>query len=213
VTAYATRRDLYTYGLPRGIVGRQGRLVSSSKAATDVLELDGHGFETDDELLLRATEGGTLSAPLAEGTVYYAIRLTDSTFKLAATAGGAAINITSDGVSMVVSTPLPLDEILEVYSRWVDDFLPGHVVPLESPYPVTVVATVAELAAKKIAHLAGVSSESINEAELAAKAKLERWAKGIPLRDTRATASANKAVYTTATGSDDPRGWGSGSLP
>ncbi len=214
MTAYATKRDVFTYGLARGTVASEGRLVSSSTATTDVLILEGHGFETGDALLLRAVESGTLSAPLVEGTTYYAVRLTDSTFKLSATADGAAINLTSDGVSMLVSIALPFDEILEFYSRFVDAFLPAHLVPLESPYPVTVVAIVAELAAKRLQLLSGARSESMTEIEVAAKAQLERWAKGIPLRDATATASANLAVVTTATSTtSDPRGWGSSSLP
>src|SRR5690242_15137565 len=155
MVAYASRRDVYDYGLPRGTLGMPARLVESSLAATDVLELDGHGFETDDPVILRAAEGGTLSAPLVAGTTYYAINLSDSTFQLAAAAGGAAIDLTTDGVSMLVATPLPFDKVLEFYSRFVDSFLPAHAVPLVAPYPDVVVATVAELAAKKLLHLCG----------------------------------------------------------
>jgi len=216
VTVYATRRDLYRYGLPRGTLGGQGRLVATSLASNDTLELEDHGFETNDEVLVRAVEGGTLSAPLVEGTTYYVIRLTSSTFKLAATAGGAAINLTTDGESMLVTTALPFDEVLEFYSRFVDAFLPAHLVPLipddDGNFPIVVTAHVAELAAKKLQVLSGVASVSISEAELAAKAQLERWAKGIPLRDSRATASANLAIKSTAT-SVDPRGWGTGTIP
>lgn len=212
MTAYATRRDVYTYGLARGTVASEGRLVASSLASTDTLELEGHGFETDDAILVRAIDGGTLSAPLVEGTTYYAIRLTDSTFQLAATAGGAAIGLTSNGVSMLASIALPFDEILEFYSRFVDAFLPAHLVPLSAPYPVTAVAIVAELSAKRLQLISGTRSESMTEIEVAAKAQLERWAKGIPLRDASATASANLAV-TSANLTADPRGWGSGSLP
>lgn len=217
MTAYATRRDVYRFGLPRGTLGSASRLVASSQASSDVLTLEDHGFETDDELLLRAVEGGTLSAPLVEGTTYYAIRLTDSTFKLAATAGGAAINLTTDGVSMLVAIALPFDDVLEFYSRFVDAFLPAHLVPLVADdlgkFPTVVTATVAELAAKKLQILSGVTSVSITEAEVAAKAQLERCAKGIPLRDARATASANLAVTASASSASDPRGWGSGTLP
>ena len=88
MTAYATERDLYTYGLRRGVLVNPGREVESSVASTNVLTLDGHLFTTDDAVTLRAVEGGTLSAPLVEGTVYYVIRLTDSTFSLAASAAG-----------------------------------------------------------------------------------------------------------------------------
>ncbi len=214
VTAYATRRDVYRYGAPRGSFASEGRLVESSSASTNVLTLEGHGFETDDTVLVRAIEDGTLSAPLVADTVYYVIRLSDSTFSLSATESGSAIDLTTSGVSMFVTIALPFDEILEFYSRFVDAFLPAHLVPLESPYPVTVVALVAELAAKKLQILSGVASVSMTETELAAKAQLERWAKGIPLRDAAATASANRAITSAQSGTDtNSRGWGSGTLP
>jgi len=213
VTAYATRGDVFKYGAPRGSLVSEGREVASSLASSNVLTLEGHGFETDDAVLVRAAEGGTLSAPLSAGTTYYVIRLTDSTFKLAATAGGSEINLSSDGVSMIVSIALPFDEILEFYSRWVDDLLPAHAVPLDSPYPVTVVATVAELAGKRLQQIAGVSSVAMTEIETGAKARLERWSKGIPLRDAAATAATNKAVTASLVGISDTRGWGSETLP
>lgn len=213
MAAYATRRDVYRYGLPRGTLGSDARLVASALAATDLVVLDGHGFETDDEIVVRAEEGGSLPTPLVTGTTYYAIRVSESAFQVAATAGGAAIDLTSDAVSMFVAGALPFDEILELYSRFVDPFIPAHLVPLEAPIPVVIVATVAELAAKKLLHLSGQTSVAVNEAELAAKAQLERWAKGVPLRDPRATASANLAVTSTMGSATDPRGWGSGTLP
>lgn len=193
MVAYATRADVYRYGLPRGQLANPGRLCASAIAVTSAFELDGHGFETDDALLFRAESGGELPAPLVAGMTYYAIRENDQTFKVAHAPAGAAIHLTSDGVSVVVATALPMDEVLEFYSRFVDAFLDAHLVPLKAPYPVTVTALVAELSAKKLLLLAGQSSASMTEAELAAKAQLERWAKGLPLRDARATASANVA--------------------
>ena len=214
MAAYATHRDLYRYGLARGALAMPGRLVESSVASSDTLTLDGHGFVTDDEVLVRAAEGGTLTAPLVEGTTYYVVRVTDSTFKLAATSGGAAIDLSTTGDQMVVSSALPVDDVLEFYSRFVDAFLPAHAVPLTDPYPVTVTAIVAELAAKKLMTLAGLSSGVIDAAEVAAKAQLERWAKGIPLRDARATTATNLAITSGLTNDrTDPRGWGSGTLP
>lgn len=213
MTAYATRRDVYRYGLARGALGNPGREVASSTASTDLLELDGHGFETGDEVLVRAIEGGTLSAPLVAGTTYYVIRVSDSTFKLSATSNGGPIDLTSNGSTMVVTVDLPFDDILEFYSRFVDAFLPAHIVPLTAPYPITVVALVAELAAKKLQLISGQSSVTMTEIELAAKAQLQRWALGIPLRDAMATPSANLAIVTTLGDSADPRGWGSGTLP
>lgn len=188
MVAYAQRRDIYRYGLPRGALGNPGRLVGSSLAATSTIELIEHGFESDDAVTLRATENGTLSAPLVSGVVYYVIFLSDSTFQVAAAPDtGIPITLTSDGVSMLVCADLPFDDVLEYYSRFVDGFLPAHAVPLPVPYPVTVVAIVAELTAKKIQILSGLSSDSMRESELAAKAQLERWALGIPARDAAAT--------------------------
>jgi len=212
--AYATHRDLYRYGLARGALAMPGRLVESSAASSDLLTLDGHGFVDDDEVLVRAAEGGTLSAPLVEGTTYYVIRITDSTFKLSATAGGAAIDLSTSGDQMIVASTLPVDDVLEFYSRFCDAFMPAHAVPLESPYPVTVTAIVAELAAKKLMTLAGLASGVVDAAEVAAKAQLERFAKGIPVRDARVTTATNLAISSALTNDrTDPRGWGSGMLP
>lgn len=213
MAAYATRRDVYKYGLPRGSLGTQSRLAASASTGADTIELDEHGFETDDAILVRATENGSLPAPLAASVAYYVIRISDSTFKLAATAGGAAINLTSEGADFTVSAALPFDDVLEYYSRFVDGFLPAHAVPLEDPYPLVVTATVAELAAHKLQLICGLTSESMAQIEVGAKAKLERWAKGIPLRDTRATQATNKAIYETVGSTvTDPRGWGSDEL-
>jgi hypothetical protein len=214
VTAYATRRDLYRYGLPRGGLTMPGRIVDQASAGSDIITLDGHGFETDDAVLVRAVDGGSVASPLAEGVTYYVIRVTDATFKLAATAGGSAIDLTSAGESMLVAAALAVDEVLEFYSRFVDAFLPSHAVPLLAPYDITVVALVAELAAKKLLMLSGQTSIALDAAEIAAKAQLERWAKGIPLRSVAATqAATNLAVVSTLSSTSNPRGWGSGSLP
>ena len=74
---------------------------------------------------------------------------------------------------------------------------------------------VAELAAKKLMNLDGKSSEIVNQAEIAAKAMLERFASGMPLRPATGvtTAPTNLAVTSRISTRTDPRGWGSGSLP
>jgi hypothetical protein len=226
--SYASHSDLYRFGLPRGMLANPGR-IASALSATQAFELDGHGFATDEALLFRAESGGTLPTPIVAGATYYAIRVNDQMFKVAAAPGGPVINLTSDGSSVVVATPLPIDEVLEFYSRFVDGFLPAHFVPLSAP-SITVRAIVAELAAKKLLLMAGQSSQSMTEQELAAKAQLERWAKSLPLRDG-ARGSANLA-YSESVRSEtrpvntgarnwDPRFWdprtgsfgGGGTLP
>jgi hypothetical protein len=201
---YCQRADVYKYGFPRGLLANPGRRCASVNATTDKLELDGHGFETDTPVMFRAEGSGSLPSPLLASTTYYAIRVTDSAFQVALVAGGAAINLTSTGTAVLVATPLAFDDVIEFYSRWADDFLPANAVPL-NPVPVVVRGLVAELAAKKLLLLAGQSSQSMDAQELAAKAQLERYAKGIPLRDTTAVARTNLAHSEGVV--SDPRGW------
>ena len=212
---YCSREDVNGW-LPAGEISGWSRLAATVLASDDAFTLAGHGLETDTAVTVRAVEGGSLPSPLAEGTTYYAIRLTSSRFKLSATAGGSAINLTTDGDSVVVAREPDYDSKIEFYSRWADAFLPAHLVPLEAPIHPTVKGIVAQLAAKALLNLDGKSSELVNAAELAAKAQLERFAKGLPLRGAAATASANLAVTGSGVSAStglDPRGWGSESLP
>lgn len=214
---YATRSDVYAFGLPRGTLGSSSRLVASAQAANDTIELEDHGFDDGSRVIFRAVEGGALAAPLVSGTVYYAIRISDATFQVAANDGGSAIDLTSDGVSMLVATELPFDMVLEFYSRFVDACLPAHLVPLKpdanGKYPAVIVAMVAELSACKLQMLSGTSSVSVAEREVAAKEQLKRMQLGTPLRDERATGPANLAVVSSSRTAGDPRGWGSRGLP
>ena len=189
MTSYATQNDVYTLALPRGSLGNPGRLVAASLAATSSIELEEHGFSSDGTtpITFRVTQGGSLSAPLVAGTVYYALYLSDSFFQVSVTPNGSPITLTTDGVSVQVATDLPWAAVGEFYSSWVDAFLPAEAVPLAAPYPVTVVGIVANLMAAKLQRISGTSSESMDKEELAAKAQLERWIKGLPVRDVAVT--------------------------
>ncbi len=195
MVAYATQSDVYRYGLPRGSLGNPGRLAESSLASTSTITLSEHGFTTGDTITLRATTGGTLSAPLVAGTSYFVLRANDSAFQVSSN-GVTPITLTTDGISMMIAADLPFGDVLEYYSRFVDGFLPAHAVPLQTPYPITVVAIVASLSARRLQILSGVMSESMKDEELSAKAQLERWAKGIPARDA---ASSTKPTNLTIT--------------
>jgi hypothetical protein len=197
--------------LPPGAITSPTGILASCLASSDVLTYDGHGLETNDEVTVRAASAGTLSAPLVAGAVYYAIRLTNSTFKLAASAGGAALNITSDGVEMVVTREPKFDDVIEFVSRWADTFLPAHVVPLTAPIHPLVRGVVADVSAKRILNANGQDSAAVTAAELAGKAILERFAAGMPLRGGTAQVPSNLAITATSVSSGaDPRGWGSG---
>ncbi len=212
---YCTRADV-NRRLPIGSVVSAGGIGATADATTNVFEYDGHGLETDDSVILRVVEGGTLPAPLVAETTYYAIRLSNSTFKLAATAAGVAIDITTSSTDVVISREPSFDEHIEFYSRWADTFLPAHLVPLTGTIPAIVKGIVADLAAKRILNIAGQDSAVINSAELASKAMLERFSKGLPTRDVNVSTSANKAITSSLGTTADPRGWapsGSGTLP
>jgi hypothetical protein len=210
---YCSRSDLYQYGLPRGALGMQGQLVASALASTSVVTLDAHGFETDDVISFRASDGDSLPDPLVEGTSYYAIRLDDSRFQVSASEGGSEITLTEDATSMIVLAPLPYESVMEFYSRWVDSLLPAENTPLAAPIPALVKGIVAELSAKKLMHLSGQTSVSVDAFEVAAKAMLERFAKGLRLRDDAQTpANTAVAVSLVVTGNDS-RGWKSEVLP
>lgn len=203
---YCAPADLYSFGLSRGALPNPGRLVSSVDTASDTLVLDVHGFDTNDEVQFRAEAGGSLPAPLVAGTTYFAISISDSTFKVAATSGGAAIDLTTAGESIVVIAPLPVLAAIAWASRIIDDMLPVHLIPLEAPYPEIVTMTCAELAAGKLLSLRGAASKPLADMVDVAHKRLERWSKGAPIRGENAPAPANKAVSASASASD-PRGW------
>jgi HK97 family phage major capsid protein len=66
---------------------------ATAAAATDVVTATGHRFINGDALAFSDITGG---APLTANTTYYARDVSGATFKVAATANGAAIDITSD---------------------------------------------------------------------------------------------------------------------
>ena len=204
---YCDAADLYDYGLPRGALPNPGRLVAAVYPASDTLELDGHGLRAGAPLVFRAEAGGALPAPLAAGTTYYALPLTDSTFKVSATDGGAAVNLTTDGSGIVVTTPLAIAKVIEKNSRLIDDWLPAHLVPLTEPVPVVVRSACAQLSANELLSITGQASAPFAMLQAALQKQLERWARGVPLRDPSAPARANLAVARGAAGD---RGWDGG---
>ena len=206
MTSYCTDADLYDHGIPEGGLPNPGRIAAAS-ASTDILTLDGHGLAADDAVVLRAESGGSMPSPLVAGTTYYAIPLTDSTLQLAATAGGAAISLTTAGSNVILVAPRPTAAAIEWASAMVDDFLPAHMVPLTSPYPPSVVAVAADLAAWRLLARAGQATAPVTQKLDEAKRLLDRWAKGIPLRGgTNVPAAAGLATAAVAT-AVDPRGW------
>lgn len=74
--------------------------------ATDVCTSNGHGL-ADGQKARVTNSGGALPAPLAADTDYWLRDVTANTFKLAATKGGNAVDLTGDGSGTQTLHPVP----------------------------------------------------------------------------------------------------------
>lgn len=204
--AYCVLADVVAF-LPSGGLPNPGRVATGS-ASGDYLESNGHGLVANAEVTLRAETGGSVPAGLTAGTTYYAIIVSASRFKLAATSGGAAIDLTADGDNFTYESPLPWAAWIDWADRAVDSFLPPHVVPLASPLPQVVVTSSAELAAMRGLQATGGAEIDLGARIDAIGVRLTRWAKTMPVRgvDVQTQQPVNLAV-TASAGANDPRGW------
>lgn len=202
---YCETADLYDFGLPRGAVRNPGRRAGTVSVVANTIELEGHGYSNDTVLAFRAEAGGTMAAPLVEGTQYYAIVVDDDHFSVAAAAGGAAIDITNAGSRLVVIHKLPIQSAIEYASEVVLDMLPAHVVPLTAPYPRIISMTVAEIAAAKLGFYSGGKSTGMADTLDAAQKRVARWATGVPIRGANAPAAAS--LSSAMIPRDDSGGW------
>jgi len=205
---YCLAADLYLYGLPRGALASPGRLVDSVSVSGDTFELDAHGFETDAELQFRTAGGGGLPSPVAEGTSYYAIPSSDWAFQIAASEGGAAINLTTTGTTFLVLAPMPVTAAIAKASRMIDDMLPAHVIPLEDPVADIIRMTTAELAAADLLARTGGQSVSLTTIYDAARKRVERWARNAPVRGENAPPTAQRSARTSTTTASPWRTYG-----
>jgi phage gp36-like protein len=197
VTYYCDEADLYEYGVPRGGLPNPARIVTVN-TSTEVFSLDGHGFRADTQLLFRAESGGSLPSPLAAGTTYYAIPVTSDTFRVSTSASGSAVNITTPGTNVLVSTPLPTMQSIAWASEMIDNMLVGNVAPF-SPVPAIVRAACADLAATRLLQLTGGATVDLAAKLASTNATLSMWRKtGSPLPANAGQASANLAVVASA---------------
>ncbi len=79
----------------------------TANPSTDVLTAQGRTFADDDIVVLSTTDDGELPAGLTPATRYYVVTASGSTLQLAATQGGAAINITDSGSDSMFFGQLP----------------------------------------------------------------------------------------------------------
>lgn len=73
----------------------KGFAVTDPTFANQDFFCDGHGLSNGNTLEVYPEFGGTLSAPLAAGTIYYVVGATTNAFQLSTTSGGSAITITT----------------------------------------------------------------------------------------------------------------------
>jgi hypothetical protein len=88
----------------------------TASATTDRLTVVGPGpVPADGDALQLSNSGGALPVGLSTRTTYYARDISGQTFKVAATSGGAAIDLTTDGTgqSFIGELPPALDEVLK----------------------------------------------------------------------------------------------------
>jgi len=204
--SYCETADLYSYGLPRGALANPARRVATVLPAADTLTLDQHGFSDGDPVRFRVESGGTMPDPLVEGTEYFAVRVNDNDFSVSATAGGAAINLTTAGGDVLAIAYIPFASAIAWASEMVNDMLPAHVVPLESPYPEIVIMTAAELAVGKLMARQGNAPADLAATVAAAQRRLERWNRGVPIRGTNAPPRHNLTV-SAGRAYNDSTGW------
>lgn len=95
--------------------GEQVVLTSGVNTTTDVITVNGHGFVTGQPFVYN-DGGGTSLAGLTDGTTYYAIKLTDDTFKVATSSAnafaGTAVDLTGAGNNAQSFAPVVVGELM-----------------------------------------------------------------------------------------------------
>lgn len=210
MTEYCEAADIYDAGLPRGSIPNAGRALASADSVADTIVLAEHGLGQDDTFELKTEAGGTVPAPLAIGTTYYAIPVSANVLQIAAVAGGAPIDLTSPGTPNRTLLIVPLQRRIDAARAWasrvIDDMLPAGAVPLTLPVPELVKFTAAELAIGKLLAPTGGAAKPLADLVDDAKKRLARWAQGVPLRGDNAPEPTMIAQVATAPVTD-PRGW------
>lgn len=98
------------WGTKSSVAAATGGTFTSTHAS-DLINATGHGLS--DGQTVKLTTSGTLPAGLSPGTTYCVRDAAANTFKLALTAGGAAINLSDDGTGTHTFTPQTATRNLE----------------------------------------------------------------------------------------------------
>jgi hypothetical protein len=202
-----TPADVHSFGIARGSIPNPAKPVAVD-AVADTLTLELHGLSAGDPVKFRA-EAGDIPRPLVAGLKYYALPVDESVFQISGTANGSAIDLETPGSRVLVIFQSPIAAAISFVSRLIEDSLPAHVVPLTNPVPDIVRMTAAELAGARVRAMTGVQSEAFGPLLDEAMKRLDKWARGVPVRDANATEAANlAAAASVAVPLNDSRGWG-----
>jgi hypothetical protein len=77
------------------------RAFVADDVAGDTIRSPGHGFSNDDRVAFEAEDVGSLPTGLSAGTLYWVVNAATDTFKVSATQGGAAVDISAVGSGKV----------------------------------------------------------------------------------------------------------------
>lgn len=77
------------------------RFGATALASSDAFTSPSHTLANDDQVILKAAGGTALPTGVSADTLYYVVGVSGSTFQLATTQGGSAINLTADGAAIV----------------------------------------------------------------------------------------------------------------
>lgn len=211
---FATRRHVYQLGIQAAALRSTGSAVTAD-ASTNRLTLRGHGLVSDDLVTFEASAGGALPAPLSASTPYYAIVDSTDLFRVSATEGGSAVDLTTAGTGLVLVVPdagARIDAALEAGADEIIAAAIAHKAPFETvPGIVTLVNL--RLAVEMLIISGGLANPTYRESvaehlRLAADARehLKRWRSGVPITGlVDATPSVSEAGAVSW--GETKRGW------
>jgi hypothetical protein len=122
-----------TYPPLRMLAAEDELTITASAFGTDTITVPGHGYSNGDILIFPTLEGG---APLvAAAAFYYVVNKAQDTFKVSATSGGAAIDLTTDITAGTVRrlAPLPTADALAVHCKGPAHSISGTVTAIDPP--------------------------------------------------------------------------------
>jgi len=91
----------------------------TANSTTDFLTSASHDYILNSQVQVNVSGGGTLPAPLVAGTTYFVRDVSGNDYRLSATRGGSAIDITSVGTGVFTITDLALDNKVRDVANYV----------------------------------------------------------------------------------------------